>query len=99
MLLLVATNAGIFDSVDFYSSLLVSGTPSKPNLKTIDINLTAVFFTVYLAQHFLAYNPAGEKITVTASSTALYPIPFAPLYGASKSAIRLLTRLSRIFKS
>ncbi|KAL6252540.1 hypothetical protein RBB50_000259 [Rhinocladiella similis] len=88
----VAANAGIGDSVDFYGSLSSSGTPAKPNLRTIDVNLTAVLFTVYLAQHYLARNPAGGKITITASSAALYPIPFAPLYGASKSAIPGLVR-------
>lgn len=94
----VAANAGIGDSVDFYGSLSSSGTPAKPNLRTIDVNLTAVLFTVYLAQHYLARNPAGGKITITASSAALYPIPFAPLYGASKSAVRLLRRTSVKFE-
>ena len=62
--------------------------PPKPNLKTIDINLTGVIYTTVLSQHYFSRNKSpGGKIIITASSAALYPLEVGPLYAASKSAV------------
>lgn len=87
----VAANAGITDSFDMYaasSRTSDNAPPPRPNLKVIDVNLTGVIYTTILAQHYFARNASpGGKITITASSSALYPLEMAPLYAASKSAV------------
>lgn len=86
----VAANAGIVDSFSLYEPPSTSeyGSPSKPNLKTIDVDLCGVIYTVYLALHYFRKNqPSGGKITMTASSAALYPVDAVPMYTAAKHAV------------
>lgn len=85
----VAANAGIPASCDIYDTTSTGDAPPpKPNLKIMDINLIGVIHTVFLAQHYLKRNHSpGGKIIVTASSAALYPMEFSPLYASSKSGV------------
>ncbi len=93
----VAANAGIIDTFSIYQSKnsnLDDGLPVKPNLKTIDVDLNGAIYTVYLALYYLRKNTVpGGKITLTASSAALYPLDTVPLYTAAKHAVCLLGTL------
>ncbi|KAK7942915.1 uncharacterized protein PG986_012028 [Apiospora aurea] len=92
----VMANAGISEHGS--SSLLAQeeDEPSQPNLKTLDVNLTGVVYTVKLAIHYMARNqPANDSrgaIICTASNAGIYPFPVAPLYAASKGGVISLVR-------
>lgn len=72
--------------------------PTKPNLRTMDVNLTGALYTVKLGIHYLLLNtpdPATDSrgsIIITASNAGIYPFPVAPLYGTCKAALVNLTR-------
>ncbi|OAA62799.1 NAD(P)-binding domain protein [Niveomyces insectorum RCEF 264] len=71
--------------------------PAQPSLRTLDVNLTGVIYTVHLAIHYLKKNaPSADggrgSIVCTASNAGLYPFPVAPLYAASKAAVIGLVR-------
>lgn len=100
-----AANAGIRDGdtsnllQDVGSMALdEQGLPMKLDTKVLDVNLRAVFEGVWLFRHFAAKSrqmgkgKGGGKITVTASSAALYPFHGQPAYTASKSALVGLVR-------
>ncbi|KAK8045189.1 hypothetical protein PG993_005213 [Apiospora rasikravindrae] len=94
----VMANAGI--SGHGSSSVLAQeeDEPSQPNLKTLDVNLTGVIYTVKLAVHYMSKNqpsPANDSrgaIICTASNAGIYPFPVAPLYAASKGGVISLVR-------
>ncbi|KFY90899.1 hypothetical protein V501_01909 [Pseudogymnoascus sp. VKM F-4519 (FW-2642)] len=100
----VAANAGIVDNFPIYKageSTRPTGPPPKPDLKTIDIDLNGAIYTVYLALHYMRINSTpGGKITMTASSAALYPLDTVPLYAAAKHAIiGLIRSMAPVLKS
>ncbi|KAK8084896.1 hypothetical protein PG997_006167 [Apiospora hydei] len=94
----VMANAGISEHGS--SSLLAQeeDEPSQPSLKTLDVNLTGVVYTVKLAVHYMSKNqpsPANDSrgaIICTASNAGIYPFPVAPLYAASKGGVISLVR-------
>ncbi|EEP82160.1 predicted protein [Uncinocarpus reesii 1704] len=92
----VAANAGIADNVQIaapYASATPDSPPPKPDLKTIDVDLTGVLYTIYLSLHYFRQNPCpGGKIVATSSSGGLYPLPYLPLYTTAKHAIVGLVR-------
>ncbi|EXJ82001.1 hypothetical protein A1O1_08069 [Capronia coronata CBS 617.96] len=69
--------------------------PSKPILKTLDVNLTGTIYTVKLAIHYIKKNAVTGSgataskgtIVCTASNAGLYPFAVAPLYAASKFGV------------
>ncbi|EXJ77490.1 hypothetical protein A1O3_09716 [Capronia epimyces CBS 606.96] len=74
--------------------------PSKPILKTLDVNLTGTIYTVKLAIHYIKKNAvvgngttaSKGSIVCTASNAGLYPFHVAPLYAASKFGVVGLVR-------
>ncbi|KEZ41758.1 hypothetical protein SAPIO_CDS6733 [Scedosporium apiospermum] len=92
----VAANAGIIDTHSIYTptSPKAGVAPPKPILETVDVDLKGAIYTVYLALHYFRQHPVapGGKITVTASSSALYPLESVPLYSAAKSGVVGLVR-------
>ncbi|KAI1504002.1 15-hydroxyprostaglandin dehydrogenase [Biscogniauxia marginata] len=91
-------NAGISEQGISSLAVLDESEPSQPNLKTLDVNLTGVIYTVKLAIHYIQKNTpdtsTGSRgsIICTASNAGLYPFPSAPLYGASKHGVIGLVR-------
>lgn len=91
----VFANAGIVEKVDYYKREESDsrGLPPKLNTTVVDINLTAVVNTAYLAIHFFRKNDTpGGALVVTASTGGLYPTPYLPMYSAAKHGCVGLTR-------
>ncbi|KAG0647514.1 Short-chain dehydrogenase reductase ATR7 [Hyphodiscus hymeniophilus] len=92
----VAANAGIVDNFPLCKAGKATRPtvrPPKPDLTTIEVDLNGAIYTVYLALHYMRMNSTpGGKITITASSAALYPLDTVPLYAAAKHAIIGLIR-------
>ncbi|KAK8018087.1 hypothetical protein PG991_007277 [Apiospora marii] len=94
----VMANAGISEHGS--SSLLAQEEeePSQPSLKTLDVNMTGVVYTVKLAIHYMSKNQPSPSngsrgaIICTASNAGIYPFPVAPLYAASKGGVVALVR-------
>jgi NAD(P)-dependent dehydrogenase (short-subunit alcohol dehydrogenase family) len=72
--------------------------PTKPNLRTMDVNMTGALYTTKLAIHYLLLNTPSPttgsrgSIVLTASNAGIYAFPVAPLYAACKAALVNLTR-------
>jgi len=83
----VFANAGVSEIGSFLES--DTGEPTKPILKTIDINLVGSLYTVKLAIYYMRKNSSEQKglIVCTASNAGLYPFPIAPMYGTSKHGV------------
>ncbi|KAL2007442.1 hypothetical protein VTN00DRAFT_8880 [Thermoascus crustaceus] len=109
----VFANAGITEK----GTLLVSeeereegegkGKPVKPDLRTLDVNLVGVIYSVKLAIYYISKNEPSTtsstaskgSILCTASNAGLYPFPIAPIYSTAKHAIIGLVRsLARSLK-
>ncbi|KAL9017394.1 MAG: hypothetical protein Q9185_005272 [Variospora sp. 1 TL-2023] len=84
--------------------------PPPPDLAVLDVNLTGVIYTTYLALWYLPRNPDSSPATpksvpsethrdrhliLVSSVAGLMPIPGASLYGASKHAVIGLFRTLR----
>ncbi|KAI4185579.1 MAG: hypothetical protein L6R41_004025 [Letrouitia leprolyta] len=84
--------------------------PPPPDLSVIDVNLTGVLYTAYLALWYLPRNPGSSPasprcvpsdtrrdrhLMLISSIAGLMPIPGASLYGASKHAVVGLYRTLR----
>ncbi|KAG9527925.1 NAD(P)-binding protein, partial [Aureobasidium melanogenum] len=92
-----ALNAGIDDRDDiFYSTSNDLNTPpTKPNMKTFEVNLYGPYYGTKLAAHYMALNKPlngqssgkGGRIVVTASDAGLWALPAVPQYTATKHAI------------
>ncbi|KXN90975.1 15-hydroxyprostaglandin dehydrogenase [NAD(+)] [Leucoagaricus sp. SymC.cos] len=93
---IVVPNAGVTETTRFDSVVLgESGRPVKPNLLTMDINLTAVLYTAHLSLHYLKLNRKQNELKsfiLLGSMASWMPIPGGPLYTASKHAILGLMR-------
>lgn len=85
----VFANAGIIEKDDFYK-VHNTGKEPPPQLPTaiVDINLTSVITTCYLAQHYFRQSAnttqSPRSIVITASCGGIYAAPTAPIYAASK---------------
>ncbi|RLL99438.1 hypothetical protein CFD26_102004 [Aspergillus turcosus] len=97
---IVFANAGITQKGDLLANIH-DATPSKPELRTLDVNFVGVIYTVKLAAHYMVKNPSRESqsgsltkgsIICTASNAGIYPFPIAPLYAATKSGVIGLVR-------
>ncbi|KAL3426635.1 hypothetical protein PVAG01_00144 [Phlyctema vagabunda] len=84
---IVVANAGISERGNFLSR--DSGEPEKPNLTTLDVDLTGTLYTIKLAIHYMRKKSTAQKGTIicTASNAGIYPFPIAPLYATSKHAV------------
>ncbi|KAJ5585252.1 uncharacterized protein N7459_005052 [Penicillium hispanicum] len=92
----VIANAGIHRPDEVFSYAGDDAVPQKPDLTTIDVNLTGVLYTAKLASHyFIKQN--GQKASETQEDTCLVLIgsgaafldcPRAPQYCATKWAMR-----------
>ncbi|KAK7561964.1 hypothetical protein IWX91DRAFT_395632 [Phyllosticta citricarpa] len=94
-----ALNAGIDDRDDIFNTLAPSNGPSapllptKPNMKTLEVDLFGVYYGIKLFAHYASLSPSPNKdIIVTASSAALYPIPSVPQYSSAKQGLLGLVR-------
>ncbi|GFF54040.1 bacilysin biosynthesis oxidoreductase BacC [Aspergillus lentulus] len=96
---IVFANAGITQKGDLLADIH-DVKPSKPELRTLDVNLVGVIYTVKLATHYMVKNAPRESetglskgsIICTASNAGIYPFPIAPLYAATKSGVIGLVR-------
>ncbi|KAF5355507.1 hypothetical protein D9758_006411 [Tetrapyrgos nigripes] len=90
---IVVANAGISEVGRFLNvGLDTHGKPSKPNLKTLEVNLVGAMYTVHLAQHYLLVNrePEGtslKSVVMLGSMASWVAIPTAPVYAASKHGV------------
>ncbi|KAK5738926.1 hypothetical protein LTR17_005652 [Elasticomyces elasticus] len=86
----VFANAGVVSAEDFYAQSSITGPPTAPSYKTLDIDLRAVINTSVLARYYLARadNKAPQKsLIITASCGGFYAVPNDPLYAAAKHGI------------
>ncbi|KAI0121858.1 NAD(P)-binding protein [Daldinia grandis] len=102
---IVMANAGISEQGASSLTLVDEEEPSQPRLRTLDVNLTGVIYTVKLAAHYIRKNKpdptTGSRGTIicTASNAGLYPFPVAPMYAASKAGVIGLVRsLARVLE-
>lgn len=91
----VFANAGIIDRVNFYEPAKEreDGAPVKPNTAALDICLTGVVYSAYLALHYFRKNPdKAGKLVSTASMAGLYPSLSLPVYTSAKHGVVGITR-------
>lgn len=79
----MAANAGIDDTQDLF---IPSDGVTKPNLKTIEVDLLGPVYATYLALHYFRTNSpnTGGKVVITSSTAGLYGCPPQPQYGTAK---------------
>ncbi|KAI5211822.1 hypothetical protein AUEXF2481DRAFT_26747 [Aureobasidium subglaciale EXF-2481] len=97
-----ALNAGIDDRDDIFNSTSndLNTPPTKPNMKTFEVNLYGPYYGVKLAAHYMALNKPfsgkgdgkGGRIIITASDAGLWALSAIPQYTATKHAIVGLVR-------
>lgn len=89
----VFANAGIVEKVEFYKKHPSDARGLPPRLETtvLDINLKSVITTAYLAVHFFRKQQGGALV-MTASSGAIYPVPYLPMYAGAKHGVLGFTR-------
>ena len=88
-----ALNAGIAERDDIFGTIDTSKPPTKPDMSTFDVDLSAVYYGIKLFAHYAAQNPVpGGKIVATASAAGLYPIHAIPQYTAAKHGVVGLVR-------
>lgn len=62
----------------------------KPNTAALDICLTGVVYSAYLALHYFRKNPdKAGKLVSTASMAGLYPSLSLPVYTSAKHGVSL----------
>lgn len=82
----LAINAGIVDTELIYDHY--DGEPTKPDMKTLDVNLTAAVYQTKLFLHYARQNKIpGGKIVMTSSAAGLYRFGVMPLYCAAKHGV------------
>lgn len=91
---IVVANAGVTERGFAFTDDL-----EKPQLMTLNINLTAQFYTAKLAHYYLRRNPKGinrdRLILLVGSAASVGEIPGAPEYTAAKHGILGLMRSIR----
>ncbi|CAG8623087.1 5596_t:CDS:2, partial [Cetraspora pellucida] len=88
---IVCNNAGIALDNEFFDQ-------TDRWIKTVDINLNSVIKGTQLAIPFLQKRGGGVIIN-TASMSAFYPMPFAPIYSTTKRAVVGFTQALRDLKN
>ena len=108
----VVANAGIAPKSDIFNEPggLEIANPPPPNLAVLDVNLTGVVYTSYLALYHLKRNPNSRPadpncdpqsthrdrhLLLMSSVAGLFPLPGMALYGTSKHALLGLYRCLR----
>lgn len=108
----VVANAGISSQKDIFvePEVLETANPPPPDLAVLDVNLTGVVYTSYLAFYHLQRNPGSRAadpkcdpgqthrdrhLLLISSVAGLMSLPGAALYGASKHAVLGLYRCLR----
>ncbi|KAK0611270.1 hypothetical protein B0T14DRAFT_324519 [Immersiella caudata] len=95
---IVMANAGIAEGGMITVVDLEEEEPSPPRLRTLEINLIGVIYSVKLAAHYMNKKPLDDTVTsrgsviCTASNVGLYPLPSSPLYSATKFGVVGLVR-------
>jgi len=91
---LLAANAGIDDAQSLYELPKdIDAEPQELNLKTLRVDLDAVFQGIWLFRHYARRSEnKGGKIVITSSAAGLYPMDTNPQYTAAKHALVGLTR-------
>ncbi|KAH9207916.1 hypothetical protein DL95DRAFT_415240 [Leptodontidium sp. 2 PMI_412] len=91
---LLAANAGIPDSQSVYALPGENAEPSKPDLKTLEVDLHSVFYGLQLLRYYVrkGKNAEGGKMIVTASQAGFYPLHVGPMYCAAKHGVIGLVR-------
>ena len=89
--MLVAANAGIDDTQDIAGP---SDGVTKPNLKTIEVDLLGPVYATHIALHYFRTNSpnTGGKVVVTSSTAGLYASPAQHQYGIAKYGVVGLAR-------
>jgi len=88
----LAANAGIDDKQSLYAAS-DDLEPQKPNLKTLEVDLIAVYYGIWLFAHYARKNKLpGGKIVITGSAAGIYPMESNPQYTAAKHGLVGLTR-------
>lgn len=99
---IVIPNAGVADYSYDMVQVGKDGKPVKPNLITMDVNLTGVLYTVHLTLHYMPlYKQEGDlkALLLIGSMASWMKIPSSTLYTGSKHAILGVMRsLSESFK-
>jgi NAD(P)-dependent dehydrogenase (short-subunit alcohol dehydrogenase family) len=76
--------------------------PTKPNLKTLDIDLIGVLYTARIAMWYFVNdereNPGPRTICFTASMSSFYGANFGVMYGASKALVQRECKAARLYK-
>ncbi|KDQ13343.1 hypothetical protein BOTBODRAFT_133590 [Botryobasidium botryosum FD-172 SS1] len=86
----VIANAGIPD-VGAY--VPVAGSPTKPNLLTLQVNLVGAIYTARLASYYFERNPSTDKSLILIGSMAsLEGFSVTPVYSAAKHGVLGLAR-------
>ncbi|KAK5676653.1 hypothetical protein LTS10_010954 [Elasticomyces elasticus] len=88
----VFANAGIVDSGAYYATHDTGDDPPpEPSSAVVDIDLTSVINTSYLAQHYFRQTPRSvggpRSLVITASCGGFYACPVQPVYGAAKHGV------------
>ncbi|KAI5464223.1 hypothetical protein BGZ63DRAFT_411973 [Mariannaea sp. PMI_226] len=96
---IIVPNAGIIlpsaNSI-FEHPVLVDGVIPKPNLATLDVNISGVAYTTHLALFYLPKNPRSDRcILLIGSVASLLPLPGQAQYCMSKHAVLGLFRSLR----
>ena len=108
----IVANAGITDTKLSYENPKVGddGSPSKPDLSVIDVNLIGTIYTIHLAMYYLPRNPGStpanpncnpskmqrdRHVIIMGSMASLAPITGQALYGSSKHGVLGLFRSLR----
>ncbi|KAJ5460936.1 uncharacterized protein N7458_002488, partial [Penicillium daleae] len=93
---LFAANAGIDDVQDIHMKaemLDENGDPKPLDLRTMEVDLTAVVQGCWIYKHFARKNASpGGKIIITSSVAGLYPSPINAQYCTAKAACVQLAR-------
>jgi NAD(P)-dependent dehydrogenase (short-subunit alcohol dehydrogenase family) len=90
----VFANAGIVERYSFFESHPAGKPPPPPDLTVVDINLTSVINTSWLAQHYFRQSKQSENknLVMTASCGGFYRAPASPSYCAAKHGVVGLMR-------
>ncbi|GAA98000.1 uncharacterized protein L969DRAFT_16206 [Mixia osmundae IAM 14324] len=89
---IVFANAGVTEKLHpgFEDDVIgADGELTKPDLRTLDINLIGVLYTVKLAvYHLRKHRDAGRAIILLSSMAGFHGVPMAPMYSTSKWGVR-----------
>lgn len=108
----VVANAGISSKKDIFNEpkVLETANPPPPDLAVLNVNLTGVIYTSYLALYHLPRNPDSRPadpncepgqthrdrhLLLISSVAGFFPLPGVALYGTSKHAVVGLYRCLR----